>query len=536
MNPYSLPLDAKAAEHLLRRTMFGATRKDIATLTGKTASQALDMLLADQPTPAPPIDLNALTYDSTGKINASSVKTWVNDTTRNPTMDGQYNNFFRAWWTGLMVTQPISIREKMVLFWQNHFVSTYSTVNDARYIYKQNTLLRKYALGNIKDFVRDITIDPAMLRYLNGNTNRVGAPQENYGRELQELFTIGKGPEIAPFNYTNYTEDDVRAAAKVLTGWRDKNDTIEGYFTANLHDTTDKKFSSAYGNTIIKGRTGANAGMDELNDLLTMIFNQAETARFFVRKLYRFFVNFDLTPEVEKDIIEPVANVLRTNKFEVKPALRALLSSEHFFDDSIRGAVIKTPLDLVIGAVRQFDIKTPDPTAEPAAYYGLMGNLRATSANLQQDINEQPNVAGWAAYYQEPAYYQMWVNTATMPTRGNYANTILNGMNVNVNGKNLPVLPFDSVDYVQKFSNPEDPYKLIDNITANFYAIDLTDEVKTDLVKTVLQSGVPDYEWTTQWNNFIADNGKTASLRRAIKLKLDGVIRFLMGMAEYQVY
>jgi uncharacterized protein (DUF1800 family) len=536
VNSYSLPLDAKAAEHLLRRTMFGATRKDIATLTGKTAAQAVDMLLADQPTPAPPIDVSALRYDPTGKLDPSTVKTWVNNTTRSIN-EGAYNNYFRAWWAGLMITQPISIREKMVLFWQNHFVSTYTTVQDSRYIYKQNALLRRYALGNVKNFVRDITIDAAMLRYLNGNSNRVGAPQENYGRELQELFTIGKGPEIAPFNYTNYTEDDVRAAAKVLTGWRDRNDTVEGYFTANLHDTTDKRFSSAYQNTVIKGRTGVNAGMDELNDMLTMIFNQAETARFLVRKLYRFFVNFDITPEIEKDIIEPIAATLRRSNFEVKPALRQMLLSEHFFDENTRGAIIKTPLDLILGAVRQFDITMPDATTQPEAYYAVMDRFRGLAAQQQQDLHEQPNVAGWPAYYQEPSYYQMWVNTATMPNRTNYfTNTLNRTMNVNVNGKTQPIPMFDSVAYVQKFPNPEDPYKLIDNITANFFAVDLTEEAKVELVKETLQQGVPDYEWTTQWNAFIADNGRTASLRAKVKEKLDRVVNYLMGLAEYQVY
>jgi uncharacterized protein (DUF1800 family) len=542
---YSRPLDAKAAEHLLRRTMFGASRSDIAQLTGKTAAQALDTLLADQAAPEPPIDPN------TGQV-------WVTQP-RDTMGEGRRFSSLRAWWLNLMLTQPISLREKMTLFWQNHFVSTYSTVNDARYMYAQNALLRRHALGNIRTFVRDITYDPAMLRYLNGNTNRVGAAQENYARELLELFTIGKGPEIAPFNYTNYTEDDVRAAARVLTGWVDNATTIRGEFNAARHDTTDKRFSAAFQNTVIRGRTGANAGMDELNDLLDMIFRQAETARFLVRKFYRFFVNFEITPEIERDIIEPVAQTLRSNNYEVKPALRQLLSSEHFFEENIRGAMIKTPLDLIIGGLRQFEIVPPGPNNMPPApnaqtpmtpqlainaNYAMMDRLRGTSATMQMDVHEQPNVAGWPAYYQEPAFYQLWVNTATMPTRGQFADLVLNNMNVNaVSGVNASGAAqfvnvraysgFDSVAFVSRLPNPQDPYKMMDALCENFFAVDLTQAERVELVTNVLMPGLPDYEWTTQWNDFIRDMAPTK--RAAVKARLDNVVRYLISLAEYQV-
>jgi uncharacterized protein (DUF1800 family) len=520
LDKYPAPLTAKAAEHLLRRTMFGASRADIATLTGKTVDQALNILLADQAAPAAPVD------PTTGQ-------TWVNDTMRSQN-DGVYNNYMKAWWVGLMASQPLSITEKMTLFWHNHFASSWSVVNDSRYMYVQHQTLRKNALGNVKNFVRDITSDPAMLRYLNGNRNVVGSPQENYGRELQELFTIGKGAEIAPGNYTTYTEDDVKAAAKVLTGWNDNQTNITSSFVANRHDTTDKQFSSAYQNTVIKGRTGANAGLDELNDLLTMIFKQTATSEYLVTKLYRFFVNFQITDAVKKEVITPLAKIFRDNNFEVKPVLRALLSSVHFFDNNVIGCMIKAPLDLLVGTLRQLQIKTPNPS-QVVFYYGFYAQIQNLSAALQQNLFELPNVAGWSPYYQEPLFYQIWVNTATMPSRANYSNTVTNGWSVNDAASNSTQrVLFDSVVFLQQFPNPEDPIKVIDNLTQNFFAIDLSDVQKEQLLSTVLLPGLPEYEWTKEWNDFM-QTPNDAQKKAQIKSKLDNLVRYMMRLAEYQI-
>jgi uncharacterized protein (DUF1800 family) len=519
LDKYTAPLTAKAAEHLLRRTMFGASRADIATLTGKTIDQALDMLLKDQTAPAPPID-------------PASGQTWVNGTMRTQN-DGGYNNLMKAWWVGLMVNQPISITEKMTLFWHNHFASSWSVVNDSRYMYKQHQTLRRNALGNVKTFVREITIDPAMLRYLNGNSNEAGRNQENYARELQELFTIGKGPEIAPGNYTTYTEDDVKAAAKVLTGWKDVNATVTHRFAANLHDTTRKQFSSAYQNTIIEGRA-TNEGLDELNDLLNMIFRQNATSEYLVTKLYRYFVNFNITDAVQKEVITPLAKIFRDNNFEVKPVLRALLSSVHFFDNNIIGCMIKTPLDLLVGTIRQLQIKVPAQN-QAAFYYSFFAQIQNLSGALQQNLLELPNVAGWQAYYQEPLFYQIWVNTATMPSRANYSNTVINGWTVNDQAtQTTQRITFDSITFLQQFPNPEDPIKVIENLTQHFFAIDLTEIQKEQLLSTVLLPGLPEYEWTQEWSDFMRTPNDVAK-RNQIKTKLDNLVRYMMRLAEYQI-
>lgn len=520
LDKYPAPLTAKAAEHLLRRTMFGASRADIAALTGRTIDQALDTLLRDQTAPAPPID------PTTGQ-------TWVNDIIRSQN-DGQLNNHMKSWWVGLMANQPISIMEKMTLFWHNHFASQWSVVNESRYMYKQHQTLRRNALGNFRTFVREIAIDPAMLRYLNGNRNVAGAPQENFARELQELFTIGKGPEISQGNYTTYTEDDVKAAARVLTGWTDINTSVTSSFRAAQHDTGNKQFSAAYQNTVIMGRTGANAGLDELNDLLNMIFRQNATSEYIVSKFYRFFVNSNITPTITNEVIKPLAKIFRDGNYEIKPVLRALFGSIHFFDNNIIGCMIKTPLDLTVGTVRQLQVRMPAAT-QAVFYYGFMRQLQGLSAQLQQDLLELPNVAGWQAYYQEPLFYQVWINTATMPARANYSNVVTNGWSVTDQASNQTQrYTFDSIAFLQQFPNPEDPIKVIDNLTQHFFAIDLTEAQKDQLLDKVLLPGLPEYEWTKEWSDFMATPNDTMK-RNQIKTKLDNLVRYMMRLAEFQI-
>ena len=271
LDPYSGAWDFAQAAHLLRRTMFGATPSDIASIEKMTMPQAVDALLVDQPAPA---DSPLVWYHLD---TVPDGQTWVH-LDYNAMQDFNRSLSLNGWYTNLLLTQNISIREKMTLFWHNHFACGQTAVSDARYMYKYNLLLRANALGNFKSLAKAITLDPAMLRYLSGNKNIASAPNENYGRELQELFTIGKGTEVSTGDYTTYTEADVKAAAQVLTGWSDDQKTVGTLFTAKNHDPSDKHFSVRYGNKIIKGSANQAGAERELDDLLTMIFSEDATA------------------------------------------------------------------------------------------------------------------------------------------------------------------------------------------------------------------------------------------------------------------
>lgn len=508
----TLPLTATQVAHLLRRTTFGPTAGQIKSLTGQTASQIVATLLANQPTPAPPRDL------ATGKTFADQPYDMVNG--------GKLTAYVKMWWANLMIGQPVSLLEKMTLFWSNHFVTNDSTVNDYRFTYRYNTLLRQHALGNVKTFAIAITQDPAMLRFLNGDQNVVGKPNENYGRELQELFTIGRNG--------GYTEGDVRTAAQVLTGWshtgyRDAaNAAITTVFRANQHDTSDKTFSATYQNTVIKGRSGANAGLDELNDMLDMILRQVETPRYLCRKLYRWFVNDTIPDAVETGFIQPLADLFRKANFEIKPVLTALFQSQHFYDAALTGAIIKSPTDLVMGTLRFWGLTVPDPAQNITAFYQIGNYAYSRVKEQQQDLLNPPTVFGWTAYYQ-PDYYHQWINSNTLGLRGYFGDTLTTNA-LKLDGK--PAV--DIVAYVKTLSDPTDAGKLVDDLVTQMMAVPVTQVQKDFLTDTVLLSSIPRYEWTGEWNDYVS-NPTDAAKKQAVQMKLINLLGYMLRMAEYQV-
>ena len=518
IDPIKKPMTAQQAAHLLRRATFGPSPSQIKQFTGQTPQAALQTLLAAQPTPAPPIDPTTLNTFNTLAFSQLQQGVWQGAT--------------KYWWLGLMLNEVPSAREKLTLFWQNHFVSTFAEVNDARYIHRQNAMLRRHALGNFRSFVIDVTKDPAMLRYLNGNQNVAGKPNENYGRELQELFTIGATNPVT--GQPNYTEDDVKAAARVLTGWTDtgyRNETstdITATFKANQHDTTDKKFSAAYQNTAIKGRTGTMAGDDELADLVDMILKQPETARFIVRKMYRYFINADISPAIETGFIDPLAAVFRKD-YELRPVLTALLSSEHFFDNTLRGAVIKAPLELTIGTLRYYGITAPDAVTNSAGFTALTTYLHSRNVEQQQNVMDQPNVFGWRPYY-DVGHYQLWVNSTTLALRGRFVDEATGG-NVKYGTDKITL---DVIAHAKLTSDPADVVKLMDEWTAMLFAADLTTKQRDFLIDNVLMAGVPRYEWYEIWSNYAKAPAVTTNLM-AVRTRLTSTLNYMFRMAEYQL-
>ena len=515
---YTGPWGAGPAAHLLRRCLFGPTRGEIQTAAASSLNAVLNGLLAAPPTPGPP--LNVAAADPTVPIG----QTWVGQAF-DQTLEGVRRASLRDWWLGQQLTQGTSLSEKMTLFWHNHFVVQFGTINSAFYGYEYVRLLRQHALGNVKQLAKDMTISPAMLRYLNGNQSVGGAPNENYGRELLELFTIGKGPLIGPGNYTTYTEADVQAAAKVLTGWRDNPATVAGYFTASRHDATTKQFSGAFAGARI-----APNGANEYQDLLDLIFQQAETARFLVRALYRWFVYYVIDSQVESDIIQPLADILRQSDYEVAPVLRALLGSEHFFDAANVGCLIKSPLDFTVGLCRQLELALP-PASSVVAQYGIWDYLNSLVTVQQQTLGDPPNVAGWVAYYQAPQYHELWINAVTLPRRSQAADLFI-GKGYSRNGFTLKA---DLLALVLALppATAADPNLLIAEFVRLLVPLTLT-AGQLDFLKNALIPGLPDFEWTSEWSQYLAAP-TTAARKNAVLTKLQALLQALMGLAEYNL-
>lgn len=526
LNPYTGPFTQTELQHLLKRTLFGASKSDLDYFAGKALPVVLSELLNPAAViPPPPIKEYTTSTTATTPDSAIAVgSTWVGDLNNDGTVQSQRRASFKKWWMGLMINQDRSVLEKMTLFWHNHFATETNDVGNAQYIYRHHQLLRSNALGNFKTLTRAVTVDSAMLVYLNGQLNTRTAPDENYGRELQELFCCGKGPDSL------YTEADVKAAARVLTGWRNNTTTMTSYFDSTRHDSNPKAFSSFYNNTVIAGRTGATAGDIELDEMLNMIFNVQEVAKYVCRRIYRWFVYYDIDASVEANIITPLANIFRTNNYEIKPVLQALLQSEHFFDVLSRGCQIKSPVDLVVGMCREFPMAF-QPASDYITNYAHWNYMVTWVSNMQQNIGDPPDVSGWKAYYQEPQFYQIWINSDTLPKRNQFTDTMI-VTGYSFGGKRIQV---DGLALVQQLNTPADPNALINQLTSYLYRIDLSDASKTQLKRDILLSGqTSDHYWTDAWNLYISNPGNTANTT-TVRNKIRDLLKYLLNLAEYQL-
>ena len=282
-------------------------------------------------------------------------------------------------------------RERLTLFWSNHFVTEYYMYNHPAYTFRYYNKLQDNALGNFKEFVRKIGLDDAMLMYLNGFENKNNAPNENYSRELFELFTLGEG--------NGYTQDDITETARALTGYNTRQNGGPITFNSNRFDDGEKT---------IFGRTG-NWNYDDVIDIL---FEEKSDliADFICRKIYRHFVS----PDVNDDIILDLSNYFIENNYELMPLFKKLFKSEHFFNSSASNVIIKSPIDLMVFIEKEFDFVKPNNFTNSLTNY-----LRARTMDMGQQILNPVDVAGW----QEN---QDWISTGTLPMRWEFGDYLLN--------------------------------------------------------------------------------------------------------------
>lgn len=508
------------ASHLLRRTMFGPQLSEIENATSMGLKASLDQLLDDtQALPSPPLN-----YSSDEDPNMPVGTTWINS----PFIAGKEfwrKASYRGWSIETLISQKMNIREKMTLFWINHFVVEMDNVGDARGVYELTHLFRSNAVGNFQKLVEEVTISQAMLIYLNGNTNKNGSPNENYARELLELFTIGKGPLIGAGNYTNYTEADIQEAARVLSGFITRKNPLNiSEYKSFRHDKGEKQFSETFNSEVI-----TNEEDEEYKTLIRMIFNKDETSKFICRKLYRWFVYYDIDAEVETKIIEPLAETLRSNSYEIESVLRQLLSSQHFFDQNFIGAQIKSPIDFTVGFVRQMEVQFPDTSAILAKYNLLLEVFKSTDIQLQS-ISDPPDVAGWKAYYQEPSFDRSWISSVTLSERSQFTDSLLSKNGIR---RNQQAIRVDPLIILAQLSAPHEVNEVIDAFTILLLPLPITNSMRENL-KEVLIPGLPDYEWTVEYDIYKNDPTDTQK-KQSIQGKLLVLITAIKNLPATQL-
>jgi hypothetical protein len=283
----------------------------------------------------------------------------------------------REWWVQAMIRTKFPLRERMVLFWHGHFTSGYRDVRNSYHMYVQNTLFRRLAAGNFRTLLHEISKDPAMLEYLDNNRNRKEHPNENYAREVMELFTLGVG---------NYTEEDIQQLARGLTGWTFVGNRFE--FAKREHDDGPKTFL---------GRRGRFGG----DEMLDIILEQPAASRHLATKLWAFFAGGETDPA----ILDGLAKTLRDGGWELKPVLRQLFASRAFY--ATAGQRIKSPVELIVGLYRSTGLESRRAIG-----------LSVAAETLGQALLDPPNVKGWPGG-------RDWITTSLLFSRYNVASAII---------------------------------------------------------------------------------------------------------------
>ena len=278
----------------------------------------------------------------------------------------------KAWWFEEMINTSSPFTEQMTLFWHNHFTSSLRKVKSPKLMFKQNLLLRKYAFGNFRDLLHAITEDPAMILYLDNQSNRKGKPNENYARELLELFTLGEG---------HYSEQDIKEAARAFTGYQINRQTGQFYINFRQHDFEVKSFMNRRGKFIGE-------------DIVDIILEQPQVARYISEKITRHFIS-----NPNERLLSETAHQFFNGNYEILPLVRQILLSEKFWSQNNRGSMIKSPVELIVGTLRTLGF-------QPNEYKPLVQGSR----RMGQDLLDPPNVKGWAGG-------KHWVTTNTFLAR-----------------------------------------------------------------------------------------------------------------------
>ncbi|MEO9477277.1 MAG: DUF1800 domain-containing protein [Cyclobacteriaceae bacterium] len=529
LETYSGPWGDEEIMHLLKRCTFGVRKSDLQQYRELSFAEAITAALTQGSPPSPPVNDYNNAAESFIDPDVPYGETWI-DAARNDTFTGERVVSLKNWLIQNMVTQPATIEEKMVFFWHNLLPTKAWDVFFPKLSYRYFEMLRRNAFGNFKTMIRELTLDPAMLLFLNGASNNKDAPDENYGRELQELFCIGKGPNA------QFTEGDVQAAARVLTGWTfdwdswDKDGVVNVVFNKWLHETSDKQFSSFYGNRLIQGRSD-ETGAEELNELLDMIFDNDETALFICRRFYSYFVYHEIDETTEANVIVPLAEVFRNNDYEIAPVIEALFSSAHFFDQANRGAMIKSPTEFLFGMWRTLQMTGLDST-DPADLKDQNSSLLWRMAGEGLEIADPPSVSGWPAYYQAPSFDKYWITTDTISNRGLTTDSMIYWGFWIRSGSQIPI---DLIELLKEFDTPEDPNLMLEEASLLIHGIPPS-EVEFAELKAILLSGQEnDTYWNSAWLSLMNDPENT-EYRLVVENRLKPTFQRLLQLGETNLF
>ena len=455
-----------SAAHLLGRTMIGPTYNDIIDSTNNRLNYTVSTLLGELETPEPP-----------GSWVEDPAPAWdqLTDDEVDELMQQYRDHMWEmaTWWIIRMTQNSKNITEQMTLFWHNFFATAQSKVFFPQAMYEQNKIFREYGLGNFKELLRRVTFGPAMMIWLDIHRSKKHNPNENFSRELMELFTLG---------VDNYSQNDIVEASRAFTGYVtngvETNYDYENLVGNDIHWDEWHDFD----NKTVLGQTGPWTG----DDIINIILEQENCAKHICRRIYKWFVY----ENVNESVVEEMADVLRDNNYEIRPALEFLFKSEHFYDNNYRGALIQNPIGFLPGLIRKFGMQNftfPD------------GFLLRSVGVLGMTPLEPPDVNGWIGY-------RSWINSITLPLRKLVGCSLVTGSS--------PIGSFDfTVDVrsmAQSMYSSNDPgyasEQIVRKLAFVLIGIPLSNELETRMLDILLDGAEP-YDWNinapagdAQWN------------------------------------
>ena len=446
--------DMGATRHLLSRTMFGPKYPEIKEASENSLEIKLSSILSTVSLPDPPgewVNEPAPQWDA---LTGEEIQELID----------QYREWMwdlRYWWMKGMMQNPINIQEMITLFWHNYFATAQSKVFYPQAMYQQNSIFREYGLGNFKELLRQVTFGPAMMIWLDIHQSKDVEPNENFPRELLELFTMG---------VDNYTQNDIVEAARAFTGYRtdgvETNYSFEeaagsGWWWDEWHDFDSKTFL---------GQTGHWNG----DDIINIIMEQDATAVHICTRLYKWFVY----QNVDETVVNEMANILRNNDYNIATVLYFLFSTEHFYDENFRGADIQNPLTLMQGLIRKCGMEEFD--------FSIVSFIHSQEFLGMLPL-EPPDVSGWPGY-------RSWINSITLPVRKVQASSVITGQS--------PWGNFDVTTNVRAlaqsmYDQNEEGYaseQIVRKLGFLFFGNPLSENLE-DRMLSVLLDGAEPYDW-----------------------------------------
>ena len=466
------PWDISKIRFIYRRLGFGISNEKAKALLTKSPEELIDEIINSAKmmplTPAPEWGF------------------WNNDEINN---SGNNQGYYKTLWQKQAFSNFLSdgFRERLTLFWSNHFVTEYYDYNRSQYLYQYHSRLQQYSLGNFKEFLSAIGLEPAMLLYLNGYSNKKKAPNENYARELYELFTLGEG--------NGYDSSDITETSRALTGY---NKYSNGNGSAIIF--SENNFDA--GEKTIFGKTG-NWGYQDVVDIL---FQEKKEliANFICEKLYKYFIS----PVLNKEITSELASTFISNNFELIPVYNQLFKSEHFFDLKSSNVLIKSPIDLFVFIQNDFEFVFGQTFQEKHINY-----MKARCVEMGQEIFKPIDVAGWQENHD-------WISTGTIPMRWEFIEYILNRHWAG-NKEQFRTFIISLVGQDEK-----DPKVIVDKLKDYMFCkYDIKEEEQTDAIN-IFKGDIPD--------NYFQDGTWTLNYE-SVPTQVYNLMLFFISLPEFQL-